>query len=252
MKLRRSRDPDVYADREVLELFAEEPELIAVVDALASARPRRPTKRFAIVLVTAAVLAGGGTALGVGIDLLTQQKHYHANVPDDPQRIGPLVQVTSGDSWALIAWRSTAGICLDFAVPNNAPYVCGLPVRDAKPTADTSGAGPPIHSVAGFVANGGLVGSDGKTTILGLATSDVASVEVELRNGAVLDASVYNSPADLETPLKVFIVRTALHEAHQSIPSPRQGLPAAKDPVRAYGAFDDNGNLIERVDVAKR
>src|SRR5436190_9431726 len=80
---------------------------------MATRRARRPTLLAAALLM---VLALAGTAVGVSVNLLAQQKWFHAQAPDDPQRIGPLVQITSGDNWALIAWRSNRGLCLDFAV----------------------------------------------------------------------------------------------------------------------------------------
>jgi hypothetical protein len=189
-----------------------------------------------VALVAGAVLGLAGTAVGVGIDRVEQQEVFHASRPDDPQRIGPLVEVASGDDWALIAWKSTVGICLDFAIPGNSPFGCGFPVRGAKPATDASGAGLPKHAVAGFVSGGGLVGGDGKTTIFGVAAHEVAAVKVELRDGRVVDTSLYDSPPGLDAEVGFFIVRLAL---------PPQRF-RDEGPVRAYIAYDRDRNLIER------
>lgn len=200
-------------------------------------RPHRPRKRLALVFAGVAVLALAGTAIGVGVNLLDQQERFHATAPDDPRRLGPLVEVASGDDWALIAWKSEVGVCLDFAIPGNSPFGCGFPVRGAKPATDSSGAGLPTHAVAGTVSGGGLVGGDGKTTIFGVAAREVAAVRVELRDGRVVNTSLYDAPPDLGVELRIFIVR---------LPLPPQGL-RGEGPVRAFSAYDKNGALIERV-----
>lgn len=200
-------------------------------------RPPRARKRLVLAVAVAALLALAGTAIGVGVDLVTQQERFHASVPDDPQRLGPLVEVASGDDWALIAWKSEIGICLDFAIPGNSPFGCGFPVRGAKPATDASGAGPPTHAVAGFFSGGNLVGGDGKATIFGVAARDVAAIEVELRDRRVLDARLYDAPPRLGAELRFFIVR---------LPLPPQRL-RGEAPVRAYSAYSRDGSLIERV-----
>lgn len=200
----------------------------------AHARRRKPLLAAA---AAAAVLAAAGTAVAVGVDLLTQQERFHAEMPDDPERLGPLVEVASGEKWALIAWQSTYGICLDFAIPGNSPFGCGFPVRGAKPVSDRSGSGPPTHAVAGFVSSGNLVGGDGKATIFGVAAGEVARVEVELSGGRVVDAPLHDAPAELDADVKFFIVRLRL---------PPQGLDR-DGPVRAYRAYAGDGSLIERV-----
>lgn len=219
-------------------------------------RRRRRGRRRPLLVAFAAtgVLAIAGTAVGVGITLLDQQELFHDAAPDHPERVGPLVEITSGESWALIAWQSNFGVCLDFAIPGNSPFGCGFPVRGAKSATDSSGSGPPVHAVAGQVSGGGLVGGDGKTTIFGVAAEEVAAVKVELRSGLAVDAALYDAPPDLDAEVRFFIVRLLL--------APRQRDPgdAARDygpggasleadnPVRALIAYDRNGNVIERVD----
>jgi hypothetical protein len=195
-------------------------------------RPRI-RKRLVLAVATAALLAVTGTAIGVSIDLLTQQEEFHARVPDDPKRVGPAVEVVSGNEWALIAWKSNVGICVDFAIPGNSPFGCGFPVRGAESANET---GSPTHAVAGFYSGGNLVGGDGKATIFGVAAHDVARVTVELRNGQVIDATVYDAPAELKSRIRFFIVRLPLGQLERR----------PDDPVLAYNAYDRQGLLIER------
>ena len=76
---------------------------------------RRGTKRFAkkrlwltVAALVSLVLATG--AVGVGLSLLAQQDSYHTRAADHPGQVGPLVEITSGEGWALIAWRSDVGV----------------------------------------------------------------------------------------------------------------------------------------------
>jgi hypothetical protein len=200
-------------------------------------RPRRSRKRLVLALAAAALVAFAGTAVGVGVNLLAQQERFHADLQDDPQRLGPLVEVASGDEWALIAWQSKYGICLDFAIPGNSPFECGFPVRGAKPATDSSGTGLPIHAAAGFFSGGSLVGGDGKTTIFGVSAPEVAAVKVELGDGRLVDARLYDAPPELDVELRFFIARLFLAP---HVPISRY------EPVRAYNAYDRDGRLIER------
>ncbi len=158
--------------------------------------------------------------------------------PDDPKRLGPLAEITSGDNWALIGWRSEVGACLDFAIPGDSPFGCGFPVRGAKPSADASGSGLPTHAVSGFFSGSNLVGGDGKATIFGVAAHEVTAVKIELRDGRVINAPLYDAPPALETEIRFFIARLPLGELERR--------PAS--PVRAYSAYDQSGRLIERIE----
>ena len=214
------------------------PDVLARSDKLS--RPRRVPKRLVLALAIVTLLALAGTAVGVGISLLTQQERFHASVPDDPKRLGPLVEITSGDNWALIGWRGEGGICLDFAIPGNSPFGCGFPVRGAKPSADASGSGLPTHAVAGFFSGSNLIGGDGKATIFGVAAHEVAAVKIELRDGRIIDAPLHDAPQALETGVRFFIARLAVGELER-----HRGGPG---PVRAFSAYDRTGRLIERVE----
>lgn len=204
--------------------------------------PRHMPRPLALVAALVVLLALAGTAvavgIGVGVNFLTQQERFHAQVPDDPQRVGPLVQVASGDGWALIAWRSDVGLCLDFAVPDNSPFVCGLPVRGAGSL--SAGMGPPIHAVDGFLSGSTLVGvSDGKATVFGVAASDVAKVKIELADGRLVDTELFDAPAALRSHVRLFIVRLRLGALERTV----------EGGVHAFRAYDRDGRLMERKTV---
>jgi hypothetical protein len=200
-------------------------------------------RRLAVATALLALLALAGTAIAVGVNFVRQQERFHAQRPDDPQRVGPLVQVTSGDGWALLAWRSNVGLCLDFAVPDNSPFTCGLPVRGAGSSA--AGTGAPIHAVDGFLSGSSLVGvRDGKATVFGVAASDVAKVKVELADGRLVDTELFDAPTALRTDVRLFIVRLQLGALERTA---ERGVHESD--VRAFLAYDSDGRLIERVTV---
>ena len=229
--------------REVLDGLVRDAPLSAAnwsdVVARSRAMGRRHMPRpLALVAALVVLLALAGTAVGVGVSFLTQQERFHAQTPDDPKRVGPLVQVASGDGWALIAWRSDHGLCLDFAVPDNSPFVCGLPVRGAGSL--SAGMGPPIHAVDGFLSGSTLVGvSDGKATVFGVAASDVAKVKIELADGQLVDTELFDAPAVLRTHVRLFIVRLRLGALERTV----------EGGVHAFRAYDSDGRLMERKTV---
>jgi hypothetical protein len=198
----------------------------------------QPRKRLLLALAVLTLLAAAGTAIGVSTSLLSQVERFHAQFPDDPNRIGPAAEIAGGEDWALVAWQSDSGICLDFAVPGNQAFDCDFPVRGAKPPSNTLGSGPPVHAVGGFVSFARLVGAaDSETSIFGVAAPEVVSVQIELRDGRVLKPRLYDPPPALNTQVKFFITRLDL--------PPYQ--PGTGSPVRFYTAFNQKGVLIERV-----
>ena len=74
-------------------------------------------------------------------------------------------------------------------------------------------------------------------TIIGLAAADVARAEIELADGRVLDAPLYEAPAQLDVPLRFFIVRF-------SPPPPRADRRGSA--IDVYTAYDREGRLLER------
>jgi hypothetical protein len=195
-------------------------------------RRTRGRKRLAFAVAAATVLALGGTAVAVdvGRDLLAQQERFHAQAPNDPRRVGPMVEIASGESWAMIAWKTDDGsVCLDYAVPGASPFRCGFRVPGAMDPNDPSRGGLPFQVVDGSWMGGpGLVGGDGMTAIVGVAVPEVAALEIELGGGGVLEAPLYDAPPELDAELRFFVVR-------------------ARDTQSAYRAYDADGRLIERV-----
>jgi hypothetical protein len=211
-------------------------------DVVGRARGRRhqarPRKRLALAVALGAVLSAAGTAIAIRTDLLTQVERFHAQLPDDPQRISPAVEIATGEDWALVGWRSENGICLDFAVPGNAAFDCDFPVRGAKPASNRLGAGLPTHVVGGFISFSGLVGGgDSKTSIFGVAADNVGAVAIELRDGRTLKPQLYRAPPELGATVKFFIIRLPL----------AQPTPGTGSPVRFYTAYNREGEIIERV-----
>jgi len=208
------------------------------------ARSRRATtgyrSRRTLVLALAAVIliSLASVAIAAEFDLLTQQEQFHDRTPDDPARRGQSVQVAASDNWALIAWHSEAGLCLDFAIADNSTFSCGLPVRGAMPAADANERSG--HAVAGSISGGNLVGGDGRATIFGATAPEVARVVVELANGRLVVPHVYDAPPNLDAEARFFIARLRLDELERGLDR--------ESPVRAYEAYDSDGRLIERVE----
>lgn len=220
------------------------------VEARSRKRYRRVlSRRLVAALAITAALAVTGAAVGVGLSLLDQQKIVQDR---GPQRLGPLVEITSSENWSLIAWQSNVGICLDFAIPGNSTFSCAIPVRGANPATDESGSRVPVHAVAGLVS-GNLVGGDGQTTIFGIAARDVATVKIELDDGRTMEPPLYDAPPELDTDVRFFIVRAFMTQqpSEMDTDGPNYGPDgdhlAVQRTVRAYRAYDPYGNLIESV-----
>jgi hypothetical protein len=56
----------------------------------------RPRRRLLLALAIVALLAAAGTAIGVSTSLLHQVERFHAELPDDPNRIGPAAENAGG------------------------------------------------------------------------------------------------------------------------------------------------------------
>lgn len=197
-------------------------------------------RRLVAAVAVVVLLVLTGAAIAAGIDLLTQQERFHERTPDDPQRQGQIVEVVSGEQWALLAWNSDAGLCLDFAIQENSTFSCGFPVRGANPGSTLPGQGRPTHAVAGAISGGNLVGGDGKATIFGVAALQVARVTVELSDGRILEARLYDAPRRLNSAVRFFVLRLPLGELERGL--------ERNNPVHAYNAYNGEGSLIERLE----
>ena len=101
--------------------------------------PQSRPRRLALIVAAVFLLAGVGTAIGVGVDLLASDVAFHKRFdrggPLSPRPTSSFVYITRGSDWALIAWKSTRGICLDYAYegPERPERLHGLGrLRDAR------------------------------------------------------------------------------------------------------------------------
>jgi hypothetical protein len=198
-------------------------------------RPRR----LALVVVIVLLLSGVGTAIGVSVDLLAQDVAFHKQFDQgqlSPQPTSSFVYITQGSDWALIAWKSTRGICLDYAYNDpNAPAGfngfggCGMPVVGSPP--DSTVTQPPNTDVVGYLS--GSQGSTGPWVISGPVSPGVAKVKIELTGGEAIEASIYSAPTALDTQLRFYLLR--------------EKTPIE---VNALAAYDSDGKLLERKVVA--
>jgi hypothetical protein len=203
-----------------------------------SALPTLPRRRGLLAAAAAVVaLAAVGSAVGFGVNLLTQQEQLHQQIssfdPHSPKPIGSSVEVASGSTWALVAWKTAEGICLDYAVLGRAVSGCGFPVPGAIAADHSQG---PLHEVAAVVASSGL-SSEGRAAIAGIAASDVSSVQIELADGQILPAETYDAPEALAANVRFFLLRLPISASLNG-----QDVSFARA-LLAYGA---NDRLLER------
>jgi hypothetical protein len=191
----------------------------------------RPVRvRLVVALAIVVLLAAVGTAVGIGINLLAQQERFdeqREGIAGEPKRIGPLVEVTSGEGWSLVAWKSDSGICLDFVVAQSSSGGCGFDVRGEPGDTAHGGGKPPKHWVSGEITSG----PGAATVIDGVVAEQVARVEVVLTNGRVLRPGVIEAPTELETDVDFFLVQVS---------------EAEDGGVRAFIAYGEAGEVLER------
>lgn len=191
-------------------------------------KPRRKglILAFAIIVLLGVV----GTAVGVGISLLSQQEQFdkqRGSIPGEPERIGPFVEITSGPGWSLVGWRSDRGICLDLAVQGNSGGGCGFGVR-GEPHASN---GPqPEHWISVSVSD--APGSS--SVIAGVVAKQVDRVDVVLGDGSIIETQVIEAPAELQADVAFLFVR----------------LPAEKrELLNAVVAYDRTHEVLERLEL---
>jgi hypothetical protein len=213
----------------------------------------RPVRRFLplhrrLSLVVALLLAvtGVGTALAVGtrlgdLDAFFEFFDREGNDPSIPRLIGERAVITRGEDWAFVAWRSTRGLCTSLVLSDReGGTVCGMPVAGAP--RETDG---PDHLVGGGSYQGR---PDDDLWISGVAAANVRRVEVELADGRLLQAVVYDAPAALRLELKFFLIRTPFRLRTRWDSTSGAELP--EPPFRAFSAYDTRGDLLERFDAA--
>jgi hypothetical protein len=206
-------------------------------------------RRIALSLALSVLLGGVGTALGVGVNLLASDIAFHNlydRGPHSPKLIGSFVYITRGSNWALIAWRSNLGICLDYAYeePRNDSGIngwssCGTPVAGAPAPTDPLLRRQPYTDVVGV----GMGEGRGVVVISAPVAPTVAKVEVELDDGRLLEAKVYASPPKLHTRLRFYLLRVQATSIGATRILPR---PPYVAPVRALLAYDGDGRLLQR------
>jgi hypothetical protein len=190
--------------------------------------PRQEGRPRRLLLAAAAVvllltLAGGGYAVGGSVfDRWVNR--------GDPKRIGERGTVAAEDEWSLQAWKSTRGICLGVTVDGEPAFSgCGMLVVGA-PT-DTVYEQPPNSHVIGW-----LLGSSGEASyVTGPVSANVARVEVELADGSVVEADLFDTPDALDSPLRFYFLKT------EPVRNPRDRS------VNAVVAYDDAGRRLERL-----
>ena len=187
----------------------------------------------------AALLIAVGTATGLGIDFFAALDEVDRRpwTPPDVRRVGPRAEIARGEDWAVAAWKSAGGLCVAHAAGAAARWsvACGPhPDRGDDKTSDylitllvVPHSGQPLDEGDA---------KDGLGTIVGAVTAEVARVELTLADGRMLRADAARAPAALDTPARLFVVRTLLER-------PQLGTTS---PVRALAAYGRDGRRLER------
>jgi hypothetical protein len=153
---------------------------------------RRRVLSLAAVL---AALAAAGAALAV-----TQFGVF--NGPAAPTAESDRVEVASSNGWSLLAWRSSAGLCLAIQLPAMQGAVgCGFPVEGATPRRDP---GEGSRVIAGLTFQTAAL-DEGFVT--GVVAEEVSRVNATLRDGTTISTAMHDTPAELRMHTKIFFSR---------------------------------------------
>ena len=203
---------------------------------------RRPLSRRAIAATAVTLVAGafGAAAIAVAFDPLSWISREHQR--DDtgqftPRLLGNYSFIARGDDWALVAWRSNRGICLDYAFEDrrvaggtNGWSGCGFPVVGAPP--DEVFKQPTNTDVIGFI--GGAPGGGLPWAVAGPVSQEVAKVVVTMQDGSTSAASLFSAPDELGVNLRFYLLRGTTPSG--------SGRGA---PVESVSAYDASGGLLE-------
>ena len=198
-------------------------------------RGRRGLPRLAPAFgaaLLAVTLVGAGYALGNG----AFDAFDFRGGPSDPKRIGERVQIAAADEWSLQAWSSTRGICIGVGLDGAPAFSgCGMPVAGAPP--DQVFEQPQQDHAVGYLAGG----EGRRLYVAGPVAENVARVEVELIEGQIVEAPVYEAPPELDVDVDFYFVRA--NRASE--------VPSDRHPVKSLRAYDAAGALLERLDVPR-
>lgn len=222
-----------------------------LVAAISGSRRSIPFARTRLVWAVAAICALmlSGVALALRDDLLNWDVQQHARF--DPSELRPapassFSTVTQGNDWALIAWKSERGICVDYVfvdTRNRAGYnlfsSCGSTVIGSPPDR-VYPQPPPTSHVNAMVGQGS---SPEQWIICGPVAPDVARIEMKMSDGSEAPVDVLRAPAQLDSSLRFFVYRGATGRVD---PQTHQIQLSAV----AVIAYDSSGAVLQTVPVA--
>lgn len=211
----------------------------AVLEGISVSHSRRSPQRASFIVaigLLAAILVVGGTALAVRTDFLSQQEEIDKApwTPPEMRAAGPRTVLARGPDWAFMAWRAGAGggVCVAYAAGTADGWArsCGRLPAAAGTEAETS-----RHLVT-LLAKGGAASdaAEGKTAIVGAVVPSVVTVDLELADGRVVEASTASAPEAVGAGARFFIVRVQA----------RADRPGAL--VRAVVMYAQGRRLVER------
>jgi hypothetical protein len=238
--LLRGADPVPPRRRAQLAAELDVPAGVSRVLARAEETPvsaRAPGRRTALLVAVAVLVAGAGSALGVGLsDYLSRQAAVDEQpwTPPEMKAVGARVEVARGADWSFMAWRSTQGICVAYAAGTADRWAraCGF-APGSRPTSQN-----PSRYLGVLLTAGGEDGaSDGLGAIVGAVAPSVARVNLELSDGRTLSARTQKAPSPLEVPVRFFLVRSRLDASHTTPPGPR---------VTSITSYGPDGTRLER------
>jgi hypothetical protein len=195
------------------------------------------TRRIAVIVGLAGLLAFAGIALGIGLsDYLSQQETIdkQAWTPPDMKAAGARVEVARGVDWSFMAWKSTKGICVAYAAGSADGWARACGFLPGSPA-----AGPDASKYLGVLltspSDDGV--SDGLGAIVGAVGPAVDRVDLQLSDGRVISARTEAPPPALEAEVRLFLVRTRLVVSGGTPPGPR---------VNSVTSYARDGTRLER------